>query len=88
MPETYDWSARSNAFTRLHQRANKQDAVWIVGYQTTEHGIVAIDSFQDAMTTLEIVHNGRLYRRVYDRGFGRRGLAIVAGRFAREVARG
>lgn len=61
------------------------------GYTTgtvkTFHGIVAVYSQEpDPVTVVEIVINGRCYRRTIEKSYSHRGLVTLAKRFAHEVA--
>lgn len=59
---------------------------WIEGHVFTPGGIVAAFSQHDA-TSLHFVHGGRIYNRIYNRGFTERGLVTLAKRFAADVLR-
>lgn len=61
------------------------------GVVKTPDGIVEVyaqngDGQKDKLTRLDFVWNGRLHMRTIYQTFSKRGLSIVAGRFAREIA--
>lgn len=84
-----DSIAVSAPFSRIRRR-DTRDGVgsWWDGEVVTPQGIVSVYS-DERYTRLDFVYGGRLYMR-NDRGGKRteRGLAILAGRFAREIAGG
>jgi len=61
------------------------DQGYLAGCVFTDLGIVMVYSEKER-SNLVFIFAGRLYDRHIDRGYTKRGLATVAGRFAREIA--
>lgn len=83
MDEQYDWSWKPATHGRIHQRGDED---WIDGIVVTPLGYVT--AYADSrMTCMRFIWRGREHARTIKRTRPTdRGLAVLAGKFAREIA--
>lgn len=90
--KTSDWSWQvSRTVSRISARPTSNGESYIAGLVLTHHGYVDADCWEDrkgiVMTSLSMMIDGREYRRsITGKMYTKRGLAIMAGKFAREMA--
>jgi hypothetical protein len=69
----------------IQTRKTGIERVYFEGTVITPHGIVDVYSEQ-SVTAISFVHDGRLYRRIWRKGFAPQGLSRLAKAFAKEIA--
>lgn len=84
-----DWNMK---VARPMNRILRNPRGYLEGHVITSNGIVSVYSQGSATerkhTTLQVVHDGRLYSHGIDQRYSQRGLVMLANRFAEEVSRG
>ncbi len=77
-------SCRSS-FGRIDTERTTTGESWDKGTVLTPQGIVSVYA-ADGITRLDFCHDGRLHMRTYRKRLTKRGMTIVAGRMAKEIA--
>jgi hypothetical protein len=77
------WKITQTSANGVEKRGEPPYEYW-GGAVATPHGYVEVFSQKD-WTALNFAHQGRMHRRSIRREYTKRGLAILAGRFAKEI---
>jgi hypothetical protein len=86
-----DWIFKvGNSINRIATHDSSDGGTWNDGTILTEYGMVDCMAQGSSNFTphsrFDFVHKGKCYSRSYDRRFTKRGLSMIAKRFAKEIS--